>query len=357
MSVDAAPPRTTPGPPAPAPSVQVVAARVAAAAAAQSKKTPPRAPRRKPLGPVQWLGYWLTDTKPPGRPDLARVNPRALLVATSLQILTALLLGFVVHMTLLGTFSHNRDQQVAYDDLRLTLAEGTTPVGPVAVSDGTAPVVTGPPLGTPIARLSIPAIGVKEVVLEGTTGGVLRSGVGHRRDTVYPGQAGTSILMGRRMSYGGPFNKLGNLSPGDEIKTVTGQGEATFRVAAVRTAGQNRPPATTARLTLITTAGSPFSPKDLRYVDADLVSAPFVPVTPLYSVTTLPRAELPLQGDPGALGRTIGWGIPLIAAAIGTTWLRLRWGRWQAWAVGVPTLAFLGLNTADKVAEMLPNLL
>ncbi len=54
-----------------------------------------------------------------------------MLISTSLSIVAALAVGFLAQVTLLGTLKHNRDQQVAYDDLRLSLAEGTTPVGPI----------------------------------------------------------------------------------------------------------------------------------------------------------------------------------------------------------------------------------
>ncbi len=165
---------------------------------------PPPRPRPRRVGPSDRLRHWLMGQSTPRDFE---PTPSEALTSAVLLTLAALLFGLFAQMTVIGTLQHNRDQQVAYDDLRLSIAEGTTPVGPV---EGAAVAK-----GAPIARLTIPAIGVKEVVLEGTTAGVLRSGIGHRRDTVFPGQVGTSILMGRRMTYGGPFSKLGSLSAGN----------------------------------------------------------------------------------------------------------------------------------------------
>ncbi|MGQ0630600.1 MAG: sortase [Sporichthyaceae bacterium] len=272
-----------------------------------------------------------------------------MLIATSMTILAALLFGFLAQVTVLGTLKHNRDQQVAYDDLRLRLAEGTAPVGPV----------DGQPLakGIPIARISIPSVGVREVVLAGTTSEVLRSGIGHRRDTVLPGQSGLSVLMGRRMAYGGPFSQLGFLIRGDEIRIVTGQGEAVYAVVGVRVAGDPQSPPNAARLTLITTSGPRFAPEDALRVDADLVSTPFPAATPAFTALDLPADERAMKSEPGALADISVWGILLFAAAIAVTWLRLIWGRWQAWLVGVPVIGWLGTVVADNATRLLPNLL
>jgi sortase A len=51
------------------------------------------------------------------------------------------------------------------------------------------------------------------------------------------------------------------------------------------------------------------------------------------------------------------WGMCLVAAAIGVGWLGQRWGRRQAWIVGVPVLGFFGLAVADQAVQLLPNLM
>jgi LPXTG-site transpeptidase (sortase) family protein len=296
------------------------------------------------------MARWLAGV-PRKRPGMPELTPQTALTVTSMNILAALLIGFLLQVTIVGTLAHNRDQAVAYDDLRLSLAEGTTPVGPV----------DGVPLkkGAPIARITIPTIGVKEVVLAGTTSGVLRGGIGQRRDTVLPGQAGTSILMGHRMAHGGPFSRLDDLVVGDPIDVVTGQGPAQFRVTAVRRPGdlQIGPASGVARLTLVTSTGSRFAPSEILRVDADMTTAAFPTATPAFTAATLPADERFMAGEHRALGGALLWGLLLLAAAIGSVWLRLCWGRWQSWLISVPTLAYLGVSMADQVSRLLPNLL
>ncbi len=268
-----------------------------------------------------------------------------------LYMLAAILFGFLAHVTILGTLEHNRDQQVAYDDLRLSMAEGTPPVGPV---EGKAIA-----LGEPIARMAIPAIGLEEIVLAGTTSGVLRSGPGYRRDTVLPGQAGTSVVMGRRMAFGGPFSAIGQLVAGDEIKVVTGQGEALYKVLGVRRAGDPQPPRLAAgggRITLITTTGSRFAASGVDRVDADLVAAAQPAATPAFTAATLPANERVLGGEPGGLGPAVAWGALLAVGAFFVTGLRTYWGRWQTWVVAIPVLGYLGMEVTDNAARILPNL-
>lgn len=286
----------------------------------------------------------------PGGPD-APPGPERDIGITCFTLLAALIVGFLAQVTFFGTLKYNRDQQVAYDDLRLSLAEGTGAVGPV---DG-KPI----PLGTPVARIEIPAIGVKDVVLSGTTAGVLRSGPGHRRDSVMPGQPGTSVVMGRRMAYGGPFGALGDAVIGDLVEVTTGQGVAQFRVIGTRLAGDQVPPMpqSGSRLTLVTASGPRFAPDDAVRVDADLVGTAFPAATPFYTPATLPKPERTMASEPGALGGATVWGLLLLAAAIGTTWLRATWGRWQAWLIGVPVLGLFSAETADHAMRLLPNLL
>ena len=180
---------------------------------------------------------------------------------------SALLLGFVGHVTLFGALQHSQSQQIAYDNLRSTLAEAVTPVGQLDVDEK----LVAP--GTPIALMTIPKLGLNEVVSEGTASAETRSGVGHRRDSVMPGQAGTSVLYGRQAGYGGPFGALTSLVPGDEITIVTGQGKQTFTVFGLRRAGDALPAALGAdagRLQLVTADGPALAPYGVLYVDASL---------------------------------------------------------------------------------------
>ncbi|MFF3563375.1 sortase [Streptomyces sp. NPDC002574] len=284
---------------------------------------------------------------PPTRPGFA-------FAGAALCVLAALLFGFAANLALVGNLQHARDQRTAYDELRRQLALGTAPVGQ-RTYDGK---VLEP--GAPIALLRIPALGLDEVVEEGTTSGVLMAGPGHRRDTPLPGQAGTSVVMGRQWGYGGPFNDLHRLAPGTPIELTTGQGTARYEVTAVRRAGDPLPSVLEpgrGRLTLITAEGPAYTPSGVLRVDADLVSD-VQPNPPR------PPAAGWIEGSEQALGRENSvwlsvflWSLALLAAALLTTWAHRAWGRWQTWIAGVPVLVALGLAVSGAATRLLPNLL
>ena len=279
-------------------------------------------------------------------------RPGVWTTGVALTALGALLLGFLAVVWVIGSLRHSRDQQVEYEHFRYALANASAPVGPLDVN---GQVVA---LGTPVALLEIPELGLREVVDEGTSSGTLMSGPGHLPGTVLPGQAGTSVIMARRVLFGGPFHYLDQMHKGDTFSVTTGQGVSTYRVLDVRHAHDPVPPdpaSNQGRLTLMTADGSPYLPTDIVRVDAELISK--VQPTPprLYDIN--PPNEQPLAGEPSAWMPLVLWAQALVLAAIGLTWARLRWGVRQAWLVGVPTLALLGLAVADQVARLLPNLM
>jgi sortase A len=291
----------------------------------------------------------MSEPQTTGRPaHIALYLPGA-----ALTILAVLLLSFVAQLTVVSHLRYERSQQTAYADFRVSLANAEAPVGQ---TDQDGKLV---PPGEAVAVLRIPSLGLRTVVLEGTAAGVLESGPGHRRDTVLPGQSGTSIIMGRRAAYGAPFAALDLVIPGDELIAVTGQGEHTYRVVAVRYPGDEAPPPSetaAGRLVLITADGPAFLPKDLLYVYAEL-TAPAQPATRRkFGAASLPAAERPMAVDHGAWVPVVLWGQAMLLIALALAWLRARWGRWQAWIVGVPVLGAVGLTLADQAARLLPNL-
>jgi hypothetical protein len=165
--------------------------------------------------------------------------------------------------------------------------------------------------------------------------------------------------MGRRLTYGGPFGAIDTLGAGDTFTVTTGQGQSTYRVRGVRRPGDPMPPAPEAgggRLTMLTTSGGSVVPSSIIQVDADL-TGPAQPAAQPVATSSLLSAERPMHGDVRALVPLVLWGLALAAGAVAAVWLRHRWGRWQAWVVAVPTLAFLGLSVGAQVAELLPNLI
>jgi LPXTG-site transpeptidase (sortase) family protein len=289
--------------------------------------------------------------------DIAEEPPSSNLVmvaSTAMTILGCLLLGFVVQLVLLSDLEHNRAQRVSYANFRSELALGTAPVS--ALDSNSKPVK----IGAAVAVLEIPLLHMREVVGQGTTSSVLADGPGHRRDTVLPGQAGVSIIMGRRAAYGAPFNRLSSLRVGDRINVTTGQGVQHFGVIDVRRAGDPSPAAAAAdesRLILMTATGAAYVPDGVLRVDAKLISTVQPAGLVGLSAAQLPTDEKPLQGEPGAWLPIVLWGQVLLAAALAFAWARSRWGFWQAWLVGVPILTAVGLEVASSFIRLLPNLL
>jgi sortase A len=277
------------------------------------------------------------------------------LPSAALTILSVLALTFALSISLVGAVKHARDQQTAFATLRGTLANATTPVAQLDEAKN----VTQP--GTPIAVLDIPQLNLREVVVEGTSSGVLMAGPGHRRDTPFPGQPGTSVIFGRQAAYGAPFRSLGDLVAGNVFSITTGQGRQVFRVVTVRRAGDLEPPVLEAgksRVTLVTSAGTPWAPDgNLLRVDADLVGNAQQGGSRPMTYAMLPTAEREMQGDQSAWIWILLMSQALVAASLGVTWARYRWGRWQVWLAGGPLLLALGLGLSNFLAELLPNLL
>ncbi|WBB63552.1 sortase [Streptomyces sp. WMMC500] len=297
-------------------------------------------------------------SRPKRRSDEPQSPPprdaRLAIPGAALLILSALLFGFAANLTLVGHLQHARGQQTGYAELRDQLAQGIAPVGQTDI-DGK---VLSP--GAPVAMLRAPDAGIREVVFEGTTSGVLTAGPGHRRDTALPGQAGTSIIMGRQWGYGSPFVNLKDLEAGDEIEVITGQGRHTYRVTGQREAGDPIPaPATEGegRLTLITATGGPYTPRGLLRVEAELTSDVQPRPAQVIDSGMISEAEEPLEGDPSAWVEILLWSQLLLVVAGAVTWAYRSWGRWQAWITGVPVLGAVGIALAGCLTRLLPNLL
>ncbi|MGW2290453.1 sortase [Streptomyces phaeochromogenes] len=307
----------------------------------QPAAPPPPAPGARP--PVRRDD----EARPPARPGLA-------LAGATLCVLAAVLFGFAANLTIVGHLQHSRDQQTAYDELREQLALGTAPVGQ-RTYDG-KPLA----LGAPVALLRIPALGLKEVVAEGTTSSVLMSGPGHRRDTPLPGQAGTVVIMGRQWGYGSPFNNLHQLPTGTRFELTTGQGKSVYEVTGIRHAGDELPVQLgqgQGRLTLITAKGAPYTPSGLLRVDAKLVSD--IRPNPPRAIRSgwIDPSEQALAGQNDAWLAVFLWTQGLLLASLITVWLYRVWGRWQTWICAAPVLAALGLADSAALTALLPNVL
>ncbi|HEX7276503.1 MAG TPA: class E sortase [Acidimicrobiales bacterium] len=275
-------------------------------------------------------------------------------MAAALVFVFILAESLILHLLIVSSIQQRAAQRNAFEDFRAQLAEGTAPVGPTG-SDGKE---LRP--GSPVAYLEIPSIGVKQVVVEGTTAGNLFVGPGHRRDTPLPGQPGVSVVLGRRAAFGGPFARVHRLRAGDLIRATTGQGSFEYRVTAVRREGDPVPSpleSGAGRLLLATASGRPYLPTGVLRVDAEL-SVPTVPgPSRLVDSSGLPAAEQMMATDTRMIWALALWLQGLIVALLGATWAWHRLGRARAWVAFLPLLLLVGLSTAGQAARLLPNLL
>jgi LPXTG-site transpeptidase (sortase) family protein len=270
-----------------------------------------------------------------------------------LALIALAVVGFaiLVEAVLMSGLQHKAAQARAFANFRGALARGEVPVGQ---RDQAKHFVR---LGTPIALLDVPAAHIHEVVGEGTTAGTLTKGPGHARSTAFPGQPGTSLIMGRRAAFGGPFKRLHKLRPGAVITVTTGQGKSKYRVTGVRHPGDPIPPPPAAgegRLTLATADGPPFAPSGVVYVDAQLEGNPYPAASRVSS--QLPANERPLGTDNSPAWSLVLLLEALIVISIAAVWSWFRWGRVQTWIVFVPMLLLVSIAASGQFLRLLPNL-
>lgn len=282
------------------------------------------------------------------------LTQRQLVSRSVSALLAALLLTFALNTLVLSHLQHLVAQQQLTDTFRLELAQAVAPVSEGTVHD----VLVAD--GAPVALINIPSIGLKEVVVEGTSSGTLQAGPGHRRDTVLPGQAGVSVVMGRAAAYGGPFSRIDELTPGETFSVTTGQGEQIFEVIGLRYAGELAPPSPTAgqsRLILETARGLSYAPTGVTRVDAQLVGSAQPSGRRQTTAVSLPASNTSLATDTSTI-----WALAfalqfLIVVELAVVWSFRRFGAQRTWLLGVPVVLLAGLLAADQVMRLLPNLL
>lgn len=286
--------------------------------------------------------------------DLPDLSARLQLARATLVVIFVLSVSLLVQLVVVSNLQQRAAQQRAFDRFRGELATGTAPAGPVDAAGWQLAA------GTPVAYMEIPAIGLRQVVGEGTSAATLFGGPGHRRDSPFPGQPGVSVLLGRRAAFGGPFGRLRELTEGAIIHVTTAQGEFDYRVTGLRAEGDPVPPPVASgggRLLLVTAAGRSFMPDGVLRVDADLETQAVGGIAPLVSSSGLPTSEQIMGADTSTLWALALWLQALTVVAVGAVWAWHRWGRARAWVVFLPPLLLLGLSASGEAARLMPNLL
>lgn len=282
------------------------------------------------------------------------LTPRRQVFRFACLVLCVLAVSLLLELLVASNLQQRAAQQRMFDAFRSDLASGTAPVGP-ATFDGKALAA-----GAPVAYLEIPAIGLRQVVGEGSDPATLFDGPGHRRDTPLPGQIGTSVVMGRRGAFGGPFRRIGELGQDAVIKVTTATGVYDYKVLGVRREGERAPSPIEAgdgRLTLVTAAGRPFMPNGVLRVDAEIVGQAVVGPARNISAAALPASEQIMGASTSTLWALALWLQLLTLLTVGAVYAWHRWGRAKAWVVFLPPMLLVGLSTAGEAARVMPNLL
>jgi len=311
--------------PVPPPDPDEVAAAALAGASAQAAAAPVEPAPPPPPPPARRL-------------DLASVLSVA---GRTLIILGVLILGFVA-FELLGTnVAEARNQST----LREALAVPPPPLD-LAVSKPLPeqPAPPPPPVGSAVARIRIPRLGLDKAVVEGVELSDLRRGPGHYANTPLPGQPGNSAIAGHRTTYGAPFFRLDEMKPGDPIFVSTVQGAFRYEVSKVFVVKPDKvdvlDPSVGDQLTL-TTCNPRFSAAERLVVIADLKGPAAAPAPPPPGVNPNPavaaaeaepiaREVVGASGDPAELIPSALWATVVLALGIAGAVLGRLWRRWPA---------------------------
>jgi sortase A len=123
-----------------------------------------------------------------------------------------ILLLFVAYELWWTGLTTRRDQHSLVKTLRQQWSQGVS-------TTGTGPHASSPALGSGIAILRIPRLGMHYsfVVVQGTSTDDLEKGPGHYVGTAMPGQLGNFYVAGHRTTYLHPFYNINALRPGDPI--------------------------------------------------------------------------------------------------------------------------------------------
>mgnify|MGYP002631148424 CR=1 FL=1 len=261
--------------------------------------------------------------------DIATISPgtTSRVLRSAAGAFAFLIVAFALFLFVASGLIAQRDQVVLERTMRDQLARAVAPIG------GNIRV------GSPVAVLEIPALDIRQIVAEGSTPEVTKSGAGHVRATPMPGQPGNSVVMARRSTFGAPFRHIDSLIKGDIIRVVTGQGRSQYRVTGVERVPAGDPSlfATSSRAGVLSlvTADDALSPSGYSVTRARLV-------TPAFQSTrharTISATETGLVGQGGGLTALAVALMLLALIGAGTTWLFLSWRPWSAYLVAAPVI-------------------
>ncbi len=306
-------------------------------------------------------------------------------IGRTLIVAGLFILGFVGYQLWGTSIEEGRNQ----GDLTHSLAEHVdskqTDVNPATVDvnglakalsrvdPATAPPSAEPADGQPVGIIEIPKIGLERVIVQGVSKADLKKGPGHYPGTPLPGQAGNSGIAGHRTTYGAPFNRIDELSPGDQVLITTPQGRFTYKV--IPGPGSDQAPYVVKptdvsvlldkgdnRITL-TACHPKYSAKQRIIVNAVLSSEPAAaaPVSTSASsskpkVVQAAQLDEGLGGDTSALPVAIAFVAAALVVGLLAWFLGRRGHKWLLYALATPIVLALVWGSYVYLDRYLPSL-
>ena len=201
---------------------------------------------------------------------------------------------------------------------------------PVSSRQVAAPMAD-PAIGAPVGVITIPAIDLSMVVVEGTEDDQLRSGPGHYPGTPLPGRGRQLGHRRSRTTYLHPFYNLNDLIAGDPITIETVQGIFLYHVTSsliVAPDDVSVIAATTTPTLTLTTCNPRFSATQRLVVHAALVAS--ILSHAKVAAAPIPNSKAPKASPSGHnWWAAILWGL-VVAIVITAVWAgtrRVRRGR------------------------------
>ncbi len=255
---------------------------------------------------------------------------------------SAMLAGFILFAFILSSLSTDRAQAGLERRFEKPLSYGRAPIGGKLRP------------GTPVARLDIPAIGLHQIVVEGTGSAQLAHGPGHLAVSPLPGQAGNAVIAAHRLVLGDAFARLSDLKPGATVEVLTGQGHFTYivRHRTVVPASDTAVFQATAsnQLTLVT--GDNLS-ATRRLAVVAVLEGPAKPA-PAGRPSVLSPSDGGLVGNTGDLGQLAAWAALLLLVAGATVFVYRILPRWSAYLATTPVVLLVTWLVYTNLAQVLP---
>ncbi len=244
-------------------------------------------------------------------------------------------------------------QRSLTNSLAPTIHTSTRPVvnhaPPRVAPPSHAPIPTN---GTPIAILSIPALDLTTVVVQGTNTLSLERGPGHYRHTPMPGEAGNVAIAGHRTTWGRPFYNLDQVPIGSLMTLSSPQGVFTYRLKRLFVVNPKHVkvlrPTLRPSLTL-TTCNPRFSASTRLVARAVLVGS---------SLTPAPQVSWPRSAAPSAPPNVMfAWILGVLSTIIVSATLVLMHlirRTWLVLVIGVPASMIVVIGFFAAVTPFLP---